>query len=403
MEINNSLKGFKDFMGSQIRHIDRDLSINADTKYKLYKSDKLLRKIITKPITTGLKNFLDYTNTNNLQEIHTKDKIKETLFYIAESVRIYGNIIVIYNDGREVDQAPTSNFQSFIAVRSENVTWHDLHEGTRDYKRVPEVTIEVNGVENSYLIHQNRWIEFNFNSELEAVYQATTSLNIAINTPVQLIESSQVDILRLKGLAQSLSQCQGEKECKEIYQKLYDRLQTMYSLMDSFKLIPMDSEEEIEKITKNLSGYKDIQEILMIMVSAISEIPSTVLFGKSPSGFQGGDHELENYHDYVSSEIQDKIFTPVINLYNANKKIRHTIIYDSIRTETKEERLKNELSKADLQSKRASLITTLLSNLSGEVSDEDIIGFVFEGKEIRRVEHTGTDFNPDGELEESLK
>ena len=401
-KIENSLKGFADYLETQIKTVTTDNKLDADTKTKIYENDKLLRKIITKPITTGLKNFIDYTKAKNLQDAHKQDKIKENIFNIAESVRVFGSVLVVYNDGRELDNTPTANFQNFIVVRSENVVWHELNQGESGYKRVPEITVSINGIENNYMIHDDRWIELNFNSELEAVYPATTSLNIAINTPVQLIESSQVDILRLKGLANALGTCGDEKECEEIYKKLFTRLQTMYKIMTSFNLIPMDSEEQIDQITKNLSGYKEIQDALMVMVSAVSEIPITILFGKSPSGFQGGDHELENYHDYVSSEIQDKIFTPVLNLYNANKKIKHTIIYDSIRTETKEERLKNELSKADLQSKRASLITTLLSNISGEVSDEDIISFVFEGKEIRKVE-TGTDFNPNGKLEENLK
>jgi len=402
-KIENSLKGFADFLDKQIKSVTADNELDADTKQKIYKSDKLLRKIITKPITTGLKNFIDYTNAKNLQDTHKKDKIKENIFNVAENVRVFGGVLVVYNDGREPDRAPTGNFQNFITVRSENVVWHEINQGETGYKRVPEITVSINGVEDSYMIHDDRWIELNFNSELEAVYPATTALNIAINTPVQLIESSQVDILRLKGLANALSTCGDVKECEEIYQKLFTRLQTMYKIMTSFNLIPMDSEEQIDQITKNLSGYKEIQDALMVMVSAVSEIPITILFGKSPSGFQGGDHELENYYDYVSSEVQDKIFTPVLNLYHKNKKIKYEVVYNSIKTETKEERLKYEIDTAELQNKRVGVLSTLLTNLSGEVKDKDIIDFVFKGKEITKVEDTGTDFNPDGELEDVIE
>jgi hypothetical protein len=402
-KIENSLKGFADYLDTQIKSIDVSNELDADTKKKVYENDKLLRKIITKPITTGLKNFIDYTNTGNLQDIHKQDRLKENILNISESIRVFGSVLVVYNDGREPDTAPTKNFQNFITVRSENVVWHELNQGETGYKRVPEITVSINGIEDSYMIHDDRWIELNFNSELEAVYPATTALNIAINTPVQLIESSQVDILRLKGLANALGTCGDEKECEEIYQKLFTRLQTMYKIMTSFNLIPMDSEEQIDQITKNLSGYKEIQDALMVMVSAVSEIPITILFGKSPSGFQGGDHELENYHDYVSSEIQDKIFTPVLNLYHKNKKIKYEVIYNSIKTETKEERLKYELDTAELQNKRVGMLSTLLSNLSGEVKDKDIIDFIFKGKEITKVEDVGTSFNPDGKIEDIIE
>ena len=49
-----------------------------------------------------------------------------------------------------------------------------------------------------------------------------------------------------------------------------------------------------------LSGVKDIVETTFATISAVSNVPQTVLFGRSPAGENAtGDGDLENWYSYV--------------------------------------------------------------------------------------------------------
>lgn len=50
----------------------------------------------------------------------------------------------------------------------------------------------------------------------------------------------------------------------------------------------------------NLSGVKDILESSCNMLSALTNIPQTILFGRSPAGQNStGESDLENYYNYI--------------------------------------------------------------------------------------------------------
>ena len=49
-----------------------------------------------------------------------------------------------------------------------------------------------------------------------------------------------------------------------------------------------------------LSGYKDVIENFQSLLSSVSGIPITILFGRSPAGMNStGDADLENYYSIV--------------------------------------------------------------------------------------------------------
>jgi len=391
ISLENSLKGFSEYITQKLKEIAYDIEMTKDDREKVYRSSKLLKKIINKPVTSALKNFLDYGDNTKLQDIHELHGIKKQLFSVAIEGRKHGNILIVYNDGRVPDLAPTRDFKSLLIYTDEAINWIEEDEGTVNYRRIPEVEVVVNGETEAYQIHKDRWVYLEQDSELETVYPYATSLDTAIQTPVQLIERSEADLLKLDGLADSLSMCDGEEECKKVYESLFNRIQVMYQLMNSFRLMPIDKEEEFEKLTKDLGGYKEIQDALMVILSAVSEIPATVLYGKSPAGFTSGEHEMENYYDYIASEVQDRFFTPVLEMYHKNIGVKYKIVYDDIKTLGESDRIDLQKKKADTIKVRADIVSTLLMSLSGEISDEDILKFVMTGEEIQNIEDNSID------------
>ena len=68
----------------------------------------------------------------------------------------------------------------------------------------------------------------------------------------------------------------------------------MRSVMNS---ILIDGEDSFELKNMTLAGYKEIIEQQEVALSAVTQIPITILFGRSPAGMNStGDADLEIYY-----------------------------------------------------------------------------------------------------------
>ena len=80
--------------------------------------------------------------------------------------------------------------------------------------------------------------------------------------------------------------------CKQVEQ----RANILNLSKSSLNTMIIDSEESYEKITTNISGISDIVDRFMLALSAVSGIPITLLFGRSPSGLNAtGEADIRNF------------------------------------------------------------------------------------------------------------
>ena len=112
---------------------------------------------------------------------------------------------------------------------------------------------------------------------------------------VKLLERSVQAIYKMKNLAQLLATDEGEEQALK-------RLQVIDMARGILNSIAIDSEgEDYGFQTFTLSGIKDVIDSTCNMLSAITEIPQTILFGRSPAGMSAtGESDLENYYNFIS-------------------------------------------------------------------------------------------------------
>ena len=109
---------------------------------------------------------------------------------------------------------------------------------------------------------------------------------------VRLLDRSVQAVYAMKGLANLLNTEAGED-------KVLRRLQTLDRARGVLSSIAIDADgENYDFKSVTFSGVKDIIDSTCNMLSAVTGIPQTVLFGRSPAGMNAtGDGDLENFYN----------------------------------------------------------------------------------------------------------
>lgn len=115
----------------------------------------------------------------------------------------------------------------------------------------------------------------------------------------RLLERCVQAVYKMKNLAALMATQDGEDDVIRRMQ-LIDMARSLLNTM----VIDGDGEEYAFQ-TFQLSGVKDIVDESCNLLSAVTNIPQTVLFGRSPAGENAtGEGDLTNYYDYVG-QIQE--------------------------------------------------------------------------------------------------
>ncbi len=120
--------------------------------------------------------------------------------------------------------------------------------------------------------------------------EAVTSVSYS----VKMLEKSVQAIYGMKNLQELLTTDEGEDV-------VLRRLRVIDMARNFLNSIAIDSDGETYDFkSMTLSGVKDIVETTFATISAVSNVPQTVLFGRSPAGENAtGDGDLENWYSYV--------------------------------------------------------------------------------------------------------
>ncbi|WP_196595234.1 DUF1073 domain-containing protein [Pectinatus frisingensis] len=124
---------------------------------------------------------------------------------------------------------------------------------------------------------------------------------------LDIMERMAQGILKINGLFDKLSS-QGDSIVKQY-------LQTIDMTRHILNTLAIDSADDFDIKSISLSGIKDILDKLQMILSAVSQIPVTILFGRSPGGQNAtGDSDFEQYHAMVC-QMQRRILQPRLSHY----------------------------------------------------------------------------------------
>lgn len=315
---------------------------------RLYEGNGLFTKIIDRPseeavkhgydIDFGDKDISEYVE-DRMDELELEDK-----FATAEKwARLYGGAIAVMlvDDGRGLEEPlDWENARSIDEIRvfERSIVQPDYTALYRfnflDTLSSPVPFGEpeyytVFSIYGSFIVHRSRCLVFR-NGRLPE--QTTNALYRYWGIPeyvkiqhelrecrtshgngVKLLERCVQAIYKMKNLANLLATPAGEDT-------VLQRLQVIDMARGILNSMAIDADGEeygFENIT--MSGVKEILDSTCNMLSAVTNIPQTILFGRSPAGENStGENDMENYYNIVE------------NIQKQNMKANSRIVFDLI-------------------------------------------------------------------------
>lgn len=397
----------------------------------LYAGNGLFATIIDAPADDATKNGIDLgikdkdlqkQLDDRLQTIHYQSKLSKALRW----ARLFGGaaVVILVDDGRLL-QEPL-NWRDVHGVdellvygRNEMLPlWINGYENNpddEDYRKggtgIPEY-YQVNSVYGNYTVHSSRCLIFH-NSDIPEgstlanlyrtwgipeymrIREELRNASIGPGYSIRLLERLSMAIYKMKNLANVLSTADGEDA-------VLQRMEMIDLARNLLNMVFIDADgEDLGIQSLSVAGVKDILDNACAMLSAVSHIPQTRLFGRSPAGENAtGESDLENYKEFVggiqSGDLRDNTRTLVELVLRGMvwsgeiKEVpEYTVTYKSAWSPSDDEKATKDQAVAAAQLTRAQTASTYVTN------------GILESAEVRRALVQDEQFDPENILTET--
>ena len=397
----------------------------------LYAGNGLFATIIDAPADDATKNGIDLgikdkdlqkQLDDRLQTIHYQSKLSKALRW----ARLFGGaaVVILVDDGRLL-QEPL-NWRDVHGVdellvygRNEMLPlWINGYENNpddEDYRKggtgIPEY-YQVNSVYGNYTVHSSRCLIFH-NSDIPEgstlanlyrtwgipeymrIREELRNASIGPGYSIRLLERLSMAIYKMKNLANVLSTADGEDA-------VLQRMEMIDLARNLLNMVFIDADgEDLGIQSLSVAGVKDILDNACAMLSAVSHIPQTRLFGRSPAGENAtGESDLENYKEFVggiqSGDLRDNTRTLVELVLRGMvwsgeiKEVpEYTVTYKSAWSPSDDEKATQDQAVAAAQLTRAQTASTYVTN------------GILESAEVRRALVQDEQFDPENILTET--
>lgn len=308
-----------------------------------YQNNGLFSKIIDRPAEEALKHGMEY-NVSDADLREFLDDALDRLDWEEKAVtairwaRLFGGsiIVMLLDDGGGLEEPV--NWQDVRSVEELRVYERAIVQPDPDTYRTGKA--EYFDVSSTYggtfRVHRSRCLVFKNGSlpEYGAAQQyyywglpeyirIHKDLSRALKThtnAANMIEKSVQPVYKQRGLQNMLAGPNGdEMELK--------RLQVLDASRGMMNTIAVDMEgEDYDFKTFQMTGTKEILESTCNLLSAVTCIPQTILFGRSPAGENAtGESDLENYYNFVEG-IQKRMLKK--NIRTLLKAVTQAGVYD---------------------------------------------------------------------------
>ena len=133
------------------------------------------------------------------------------------------------------------------------------------------------------------------------IHRAVKDVEVAHGMGPKMLDRSVQAIYKMQNLAMEMATEQGEEN-------ILRRLQVIDMARGFLNSIVLDADgEDYDFKSFSFSGVSDVINTTCNYLSAVTNIPQTILFGRSPAGMNAtGSSDLENYYNYVE-RIQKRV------------------------------------------------------------------------------------------------
>lgn len=369
-----------------------------------YEGNGLFAKIIDAPAEEALKHgfHLDGINDQKIEDFYRNalDELdwEETATTGLRWARLFGGSIAVMliNDGRGLEEP--LNWRSIKSIDDIRVYDRSLIRpdyasmfsydpddpfGTRGSRLGMPEWYDVYSRYGNFRVHDSRVLTFQngllpentSNTEYQLwgmpeyvkIKRALRDVEVSHGTAPKLLDRSVQAIYKMKDLANELATEDGEEV-------ILKRLQVIDMARSWLNSIAIDSEGEDYSFRQfTFTGASEIINATCNFLSALTSIPQTVLFGRSPAGMNAtGTSDLENWYSYVE-RYQKRLIRKNLRyllsiIFQAglrNGEIDEippiNIVFEPLWTLSEQEQATLEATKAQAQATRAATAATYVN------------------------------------------
>ena len=299
---------------------------------ELYRADGLTRRIIDIVASEMMRQGWEIEGdgesliAGKLEELNAYAKLTE----LIQLARLYGGAIAVMGiaDGRALDEPVNiDNIQEVKWLRlfdryqcMINPEWCCLDLNDDNYSHPDFYQVSDNRTGATFLVHHSRVLRMDWSmltprqanwnqgwgdSVIISIYNELKNYGAAFANTSTIMQDFVTGLLKIPGLSQSMVESCG-------IQSLYDRLNLANITKGTASTYVIDGAEDYQKLTTNVAGLADLIDRFMLSVSSVTGIPVTLLFGRSPAGFNAtGDADIRNFYDMVK-QYQEFKLKPVL-------------------------------------------------------------------------------------------
>lgn len=371
-----------------------------DVLESIYEGNGLFARIIDTPAEEAVIHGFSLHGLSEKESYFAMEALDELDWDIIATTcikwaRLFGGSIAVMliNDGRRLDEPLNwSGIRSIDDVRVYDRSiiqpdWSTMYSadvkdpfGSRGSRLGTPELYHVNSMYGSFTVHESRILIFQ-NGELPErsttsiyrnwgipeyarLHRAIRDADIAHGSAVKMLDRSVQAVYGMRELSVELSTDEGED-------RIMKRLQALDSARGLLNTILIDADgESYDFKTFTFSGVSDAVEASCSLLSAVSHIPQTILFGRSPAGLNAtGKADLEAYYNYVG-QIQRRmlrgnlryLLSVIFQAGVATGEVDHVpninVEFSPLWSLSEKEKAETELQKAQAQAQKALTIVS---------------------------------------------
>lgn len=312
-------------------HFVQDFIVPDETLTALYEENGLFAKIIDAPSEEAVKHGFELVGLKDekVEEFYTEALDELDWEQSAENAikwaRLFGGaiIVMLINDGRDLDEpVDWKNIESIddLRVYERVIVQPDF---TSMFEYEPEDPFRtrssrigrpeyyyVTSKYGSFTVHESRCLDF-LNGYLpenvtNSIYQywgvpeymrikrALKDAEVSHGSATKMLDKAVQPIYKMKDLANELASVDGEDN-------VLKRMEAIDLARGMLNTMVIDAEgEDYDFRTFSFNGVSETIEAACNLLSALTSIPQTILFGRSPAGMNATGHsDFETYYNYV--------------------------------------------------------------------------------------------------------
>lgn len=183
-------------------------------------------------------------------------------------------------------------------------------------------------------------------SYLQAIWDQIRNMGAISQGVANVFLELIIGKFKIKGLANMIAS--GNED------KVRSRMEIINASKSLINSVLLDADaEDYTRDSANMSGVAEVIDRFMIFLSAVTGIPVTKLFGRSPAGQNAtGDSDTANYYDTVDAERRFKMKKPLMYLVElVNKKLKvlpegYTLHFNPLKQPSEKEIVEMDLKRA---------------------------------------------------------